>query len=315
MGFNPNTGEVSLNFEIQDPSNTFKSLNLYIDQFGIVNSASDVGAGLQSAIVLGIFRTYEEIKLGGAVFAIEEPEVFLHPHKSRYFETILKNIAESGNQVFVTTHSPIFVTIYKPEYVCIVRRDPINGTYIQQVDNFSITIKNREELRLLTEFDTQRSELFFAKKVILVEGMTEKISIPLVYKSLGIDINQVGISVIECGGKTKIPLFIKVLKALKIPFIVFVDEDVKEIKEDWEPKRKENQTEDNIKHIRWNKEITDICNNEGLFWMTPDFETEMKLPHKENEKINQALELFKSIKEEKIPSCLKEPLLKFVSNF
>jgi putative ATP-dependent endonuclease of the OLD family len=312
MGLNPKDGNVSLNFEIQDPSNTFKSLQLFIDENGIINPASNVGAGLQSAIVIGIFRTYEEVKKGGAIFAIEEPEVFLHPHKARYFETTLKSIAESGNQVFITTHSPIFVLIHKPEYVCIVRRDQDRGTYIQQVDNFSITEEKREELRLLTEFDAQRNELFFAKKVILTEGMTEKISIPLIYKALGIDLNQMGISVIECGGKTKIPLFIKVVEALKIPYVVFVDEDIKEIIEDWEDKRKKKQMEDNKKHTRWNKEIMQICNSECLYWMVPDFETEMNLPHKESEKINQALELFKTIKQEKIPDCIKEPLLKFV---
>jgi len=54
-----------------------------------------VGADLQSAIVIAIFRTYEEIKREGAIFAIEEPEVFLHPQKQRYFSNILSEL--SGN--------------------------------------------------------------------------------------------------------------------------------------------------------------------------------------------------------------------------
>jgi predicted ATP-dependent endonuclease of OLD family len=111
MGLNPDESSVALHFESHDPSHAYKSHQLYVDQMGISSPASEVGAGLQSAIVVGIFRTYEELKKEGAIFAIEEPEVFLHPQKARYFENVLQNLAVSGNQIFLTTHSPIFVTM------------------------------------------------------------------------------------------------------------------------------------------------------------------------------------------------------------
>jgi putative ATP-dependent endonuclease of OLD family len=165
MGVEPGESDVSLHFESHDPTHAFKSLQLYVDQLGISSPAAEVGAGLQSAIVVGIFRTYEELKKEGAVFAIEEPEVFLHPQKARYFQNVLQKIAEADNQVLVTTHSPIFVQLHNPEAIALVRRTNDAGTTIKQSKKVDLVGPDRQVLRLLTEFDAQRNELFFARKV------------------------------------------------------------------------------------------------------------------------------------------------------
>ena len=96
MGLDAEEDKIELSFESHDPTNAFKSLQLYVDQQGFRCAAGEVGAGLQSAIVIAIFRTYEELKKEGAIFAIEEPEVFLHPQKARYFSSILRSLAEKG---------------------------------------------------------------------------------------------------------------------------------------------------------------------------------------------------------------------------
>ncbi len=313
MGLQPEENSVSLHFESHDPSHAYKSLQLYVDQMGITSSASEVGAGLQSAIVVGIFRTYEEMKKEGAVFAIEEPEVFLHPQKARYFETVLQRLTESGNQVFLTTHSPIFVSIHKPESVVIIRRTPENGTKSVQAAMSDLAENERKVLRLMTEFDAQRNELFFAKKVFLVEGNTEKIALPLIFKALKMDLNNLGISVIECGGKTQTVLFIRVLKAFKIPYVVLVDHDVKKIEDGWTEERREKEIKNNQKHEKWNKDIQDICDSDCLFWLHSCFEDELGLPKNESEKIDNALAKFINAGEEDIPECLCNPIKKLLS--
>lgn len=122
MGIDSAEGDIAIRFDTYDSMNVFKNLQLYVDQMGISTTADMVGAGLQSAIVIAIFRTYEEIKKEGAIFAIEEPEVYLHPQKQRYFSTILSRLS-GQNQVFITTHSPTFIRLYEPENVCLIRRN------------------------------------------------------------------------------------------------------------------------------------------------------------------------------------------------
>lgn len=308
MGIEPGEGEISLHFESHDPANAYKALQLYIDQMGISSPANEVGSGLQSAIVVGIFRTYEEFKKDGAIFAIEEPEVFLHPQKARYFQTVLQDIADGGNQVFVTSHSPIFVQIHRPEYVATVRRTAADGSRIVQPKSVDLSENERQALRLMTEFNAERNELFFAKGVMLVEGATEAVALPLAFQALGTDINRLGISVIEVGGKTKFPLFIRVLNALGIPYIVLADRDVRAIDAEWSNARKNEETNRNKKHERWNDDIAKACKEGSLFWMEPCFEAELGLPNTESEKVDQALVKFHQAKADDIPECLRKPI-------
>jgi putative ATP-dependent endonuclease of the OLD family len=308
MGLDESEGKIQLHFESHDPTNVYKSLQLYVEQMGIESPAGEVGAGLQSAIVVAIFRTYEEMKKEGAIFAIEEPEVFLHPQKARYFETVLERLAEAGNQAFLTTHSPIFVQVHKPESVAVIRRTPDKGTEACQAKLCDLSDTDRQALRLLTEFDAERKELFFAKAVLLVEGATEKVALPLAFKAIGHDINRLGISIVEVGGKTKFPLFARVLNALRIPYIILADHDIRQIDTGWEENNKKQVTEHNTKHERWNKEIEKFCDSGALFWMKPTFEDELSLPRNESEKIDQAVVKFSNAKAEEVPGCLRQPM-------
>jgi predicted ATP-dependent endonuclease of OLD family len=311
MGLQPGSDKVELHFESHDPTNAYRSLQLYVEQMGITSPAGEVGAGLQSAIVVAIFRTYEELKREGAVFGLEEPEVFLHPHRARYFAEVLRSLTERGNQVFLTTHSPIFVALDQPESVALVRRTETDGTTVRQTNKVALAPDARRALRLLTEFDTQRNELFFARCVLLVEGGTEKIALPLLFRALGHDVNRLGISVVEVGGKTKLPLFASVCMALKILFVALADYDVREVDASVSEARQKEQRQKNATHERWNAELEDAC--AGLiFWMKPDFETECGLPRAEGEKIDRALERFSAAGTTDVPDVLRLVIEKVV---
>ena len=86
-------------------------------------------------------------------------------------------------------------------------------------------------------FDLSRSELFFAKKVILVEGDTEKFIIPfcsseLVELDKKYDLSAKNICIVECGGKNNIHIFMRVLNQFKIPYVVIHDVDPIDFPED-----------------------------------------------------------------------------------
>jgi predicted ATPase len=159
----------------------------------------------------------------GVVFAIEEPELFLAPQAHRYLRRLIRRLAEQGNQIFFTTHAPGLLSVARLDEINLVTRDELGVTAVERLHPVDVD----DMFRVICEFDAERSELFFSRAAILVEGMTEKIAFPFVFHALGHDADREQISIVECGGKTNIPLFIEICKRARVPCIVVHDSDVR----------------------------------------------------------------------------------------
>jgi predicted ATPase len=159
----------------------------------------------------------------GVVFAIEEPELFLAPQAHRYLRRLIQRLAECGNQVFFTTHAPGLLSVAALDEVNLVARDELGVTTVERLRS----IDADDAFRVLCEFDAERSELFLSRAVILVEGMTEKITLPFVFQALGHDPDREQISIVECGGKSNLPLFIEICRRARVPCVVVHDSDLR----------------------------------------------------------------------------------------
>jgi len=93
-----------------------------------------------------------------------------------------------------------------------------NGTYpLQKSTYFSAENAKKDWHRIYTQFNKDRNELFFAKKVLLVEGDSDKILIAtLCEHHWNIDIDAEGISIIPCGGKAGVLYFIGICQMVGI---------------------------------------------------------------------------------------------------
>ena len=159
----------------------------------------------------------------GVVFAIEEPELFLAPHAHRYLRRLIRRLAEDGNQIFFTTHAPGLLSVAALDEVNLVTRDEIGVTAVERLHPIDVD----DEFRVRCEFDAERSELFMSRAAILVEGLTEKIVLPFVFRALGHDADREQISIVECGGKSNLPLFIEICRRARVPFVVVHDSDLR----------------------------------------------------------------------------------------
>jgi putative ATP-dependent endonuclease of the OLD family len=184
------------------------------------------GSPTSAARALSIINALESCRsraLGGLVLLIEEPELYLRPQAQRYLYRLLREFSLSGNQAIYSTHSPAFLNVARLDELVFVERLPQTGTRAVQPEPVSAD----EDFRVMTEFDAARSELFLARAVVLVEGLTEKLVLPFVFSALGHDVDREAISIIECGGKPNIPLFARICRATGIPFVVVHDSDRK----------------------------------------------------------------------------------------
>ena len=118
-----------------------------------------------------------------------------------------------------------------------------------------------EGFRALSEFDSDRAELFLARCAVLVEGRTEKLTFPLVFDALGVDPDKEGILVLECGGKGNMPLFARVANACSVPYVVVHDRDAPRGMRPVESERVVN------------RQIREIAGSRRTVVLTPDFET------------------------------------------
>lgn len=198
---------------------------------GISTAVTGKGQGLQSSLYFTLFRFYADkiLKPTGTagdkrplIFAIEEPELYLHPHIQRVMLQTLQKISDV-DQVIISTHSPYFIDMLNHETIGLVRKEPAKTTITQTKPLLSPG--DKEYFKLVTQFDPNTNELFFARKIIFVEGPSDRFALIWSAKLLGKQLDAKGISVISCGGKDGMPFFLKIANAFKIPYSVMFDTD------------------------------------------------------------------------------------------
>lgn len=100
-------------------------------------------------------------------------------------------------QVFVTSHSPNFASIAKLSSLsCLVEVD-------SQVESFhprAVVFAKGKREKLERYLDVTRAELFFARRVIFVEGAAELLIVNQLAKRIGVDLKYHGVSLISVEG-------------------------------------------------------------------------------------------------------------------
>lgn len=204
---------------------------------GLSTSIEEKGNGLQRSLIFALMRVWaeishseekdlaNEIRERSIMFAFEEPELFLHPHISRATYQALKTLS-STYQILLCTHSAHFVNLEDYRDIVVIRKlNQTEGTisYKASGELFEEGSEQKERFNMIQFFNPDRSEVFFARRVALVEGATEKALFPLLARRL--KKFDYRVSIIDCGGKHNLLLYMKVLNAFKIPSITLYDED------------------------------------------------------------------------------------------
>lgn len=202
------------------------------------------------------------------LYLIEEPEIFLHPNHQTHFRNKLTDLSEErNNQIILTSHSPYFLNNVKNysqikriyinrnnsvlkeltnDYIDKIRKN--NGKLMIEAKNahrksigkqewteselssLAKEIELSDELRYLLWIDPLRANAFLSKKVILVEGPTEKAFFSFIFDNeLGIFCNEKKtseIAVIDTVGKYHFYKFANLLHKLDIPTWILYDSDV-----------------------------------------------------------------------------------------
>jgi putative ATP-dependent endonuclease of the OLD family len=259
LGLDAAADDIDLYFTPMDTMDFYRSLDLVVREDDFAISATEMGGGMQNAIVLAILRAFEETRRQGAIILIEEPEMFLHPQMQRSLYTTLQRLGKT-NQIIYTTHSPHFVSIPDYRNVLLVRRSRDVGTTLTR-SNLPDAEWRREKLR--QALDSERSELFFARRILVVEGDTERLSLPEFAKKLDLDIDGAAATVVEVGGKRNLIDFAELAISFGIPTGILYDRD----SNDFRGKKDEEAT--------YNQRLDGLAKSDGsirVWCLDPDYE-------------------------------------------
>ena len=243
-----------LEIEFQTP--TFEVLmtspRIYVDD-GFRTLIDNKGHGLQRAAIFSILRSYADFvatvnpeNKRTLVFAVEEPELYMHPMAQRTIRRVFTEIADGGDQVLFSTHSALLVDV--SHFDEIIRTE---GVVTAQEGKKTVTtsawqlpaqalvddevarhpaLKGRVTVASIREhyfnaYNPSRNEGFFAKRILLVEGQTEEYALPIYAEAMGKALDELGIAVVECGGKCSMDRHFRIFNELGIPCYLLMDYD------------------------------------------------------------------------------------------
>ena len=226
-----------------------------------------------------LINIYMLIKLTGIqkgrdfkILCLEEPEAHLHPAMQYKLFKYLKNLDknnELNQQIFVTTHSSNISAVAGIDNMFMLayeRGDEYSDCFQQSLEEQFRDIDGKTEkfnakMHLTKFLDVTRSDMLFADKVILVEGIAEKLLMPLFMDACGCSYEDEHISVVEIGGK-HFEHFVELFNGntVRKKVLCITDKDFKWIDDDGKLKSCDAYQNEEVSHIKKLNERFDIEN-------------------------------------------------------
>jgi len=194
------------------------------------------GLGRNNLLYISLILSHLSAKEtgGGDTFfrliAIEEPEAHLHPHLQDHLAENIESIQKSSAkvmQLLLTTHSTNIAAKIGLNSSVIIFNDqngfPSSHYVLSGIDES----KEKNTIHYLSKYiDATKSRMFFARKLILVEGIAEQLLVPLFFKDDSEEtLEKVGCNIINVSG-VAFSHFLKIIQSgFFIKGLVLTDRD------------------------------------------------------------------------------------------
>ena len=201
------------------------------------------GHGLQRSYLLALLQELagsDDTITPTLILGCEEPELYQHPPQVRHLASVLKTLSEGNSQILLSTHSPVFVTgegfenvrMFRKENAgkeCVVRQ----MTFAEIASAFSdatgkVHIRPTGILAKIHQaLQPALSEMFFAPRLVLVEGLEDSAYITAYINLLekAEEFRRIGCHIVPVGGKSELVKPVIIAKHLGISTYLVFDAD------------------------------------------------------------------------------------------
>ena len=230
----------------------FKGGEFRVDKGQGLHHISRVGDGTKRRMLMGIMEWDRTVQrsLGTSAPTIrgyDEPDTNLHPRAQRqFFQTLTGILQDSPHiQIILCTHSVFMVNAAPVSSIVHLRVDAQGCAFVEQLTQD----KNDEQIaeflqNVAAQMGVTNSVLFFDRCYLLVEGETEHIALPILYRRMyRHSLSEDGIAIINLAGHNKRAEFLRLLGKRRSSIVVCLldndalDEHRKDmIENDWPPK-------------------------------------------------------------------------------
>ncbi|MDQ0043577.1 ATP-dependent nuclease [Variovorax boronicumulans] len=266
--------DLSIDFEeLKPPSIPLPDATVSVSEDNFSVPVRYTGHGLQRAVVLSLLEQLSLTpvpqvnpantdtntenanftdRIPDLILAIEEPELYLHPARSRYLAKILRGLAiraedalAPSTQVLYVTHSPYFLEVQHFNEIRICRKtlaDPATAPRHTAFTQFSKKQAAEELARIwerpAEEFTEQAfvsraapvlntivNEGFFADVVVVVEGESDVAALWAMQELMSAGWDQLGIVLIPVGGKNNLDRAVVAFRGFGISTYFIFDGD------------------------------------------------------------------------------------------
>ncbi|MDD3860583.1 MAG: AAA family ATPase [Bacteroidales bacterium] len=235
-----------------------------------IADAKNLGLGtmnrlFMAAELLHLRKQWDGLKL----CLIEELEAHLHPQAQMKVISTLQE--EKDVQFILTTHSPNLASKVKIENIILCHRNDVYS-----LAKGRTKLEDRDYNNLTTFLDVTKSNLFFAKGVLIIEGWSEEILLPIIADKLGFNLTKHEVSIVNVGSTAYLK-FAKIFlrnetknDMINIPVAIVTDLDTQPTDEGVfdvnQQKNKKSKIEFNVGNLTNSKVILNIAKEWTLEW-------------------------------------------------
>jgi putative ATP-dependent endonuclease of OLD family len=147
----------------------FRSQVIFLEGESEIN-LSKKGDGTKRRITMALLEIKKEDKAqegSETIYLFDEPDTHLHVKSQLEMLGIIEGFANNGHQVICTTHSPFIINAVHPSKVRLLE----NNDGISKVKHLTTEVDNSN--KVLKSIGIENTYLFFARKIIIVEGESE----------------------------------------------------------------------------------------------------------------------------------------------